>query len=135
MQEGVEEDRLPPLLLQPLIDNSISHGLEKCSHSCMIRVTVRKIGNRLCFAVEDNSNVITQDTLDELGQMIDQEKMPEKNFGLWNIQSRLKTWEEGNQGIRMEKEGEIFRVSFSIRVSESEMKTDLGAEIASEIIT
>lgn len=135
VQEGFEEDRLPPLLLQPLIDNSISHGLEKCSHSCMIRVTVRKIGNRLCFAVEDNSNVITQDTLDELGQMIDQEKMPEKNFGLWNIQSRLKTWEEGNQGIRMEKEGEIFRVSFSIRVSESEMKTDLGAEIASEIIT
>lgn len=120
VQDGLEEDRLPPLLLQPLIENSISHGLEKCSHPCLIRVMIRKKGERLYFSVEDNSDVMTQEIIKELGRVIEQEKMPEKNFGLWNIQSRLKTWEEGNPGIHMEKEGSIFRVSFSIRVSGSE---------------
>ncbi len=117
VQEGLEEDRLPPLLLQPLIENSISHGLEKCSHPCRIRVEIRKKAGRLYFGVEDDSDVMTRETMEELRQVIDREKMPEKGFGLWNIQSRLKTWEEGNPGIRMEKDGEIFRVSFSIRVT------------------
>lgn len=64
----------------------------------------------------------------ELGQMINREKMPVKNFGLWNIQSRLKTWEEGNPGIRIEKKGKLFRVSFSIRVSGADGKNGKGDE-------
>ena len=132
VQEGLEEDRLPPLLLQPLIENSISHGLEKCSHHCLIRVEIGKKEDRLHFAVEDDSNVMTQETMGELGQAINREKMPVKNFGLWNIQSRLKTWEEGNPGILMEKKGKVFRVSFSIRVSGADGKTVQGAEDGSD---
>lgn len=132
VQEGLEEDRLPPLLLQPLIENSISHGLEKCSHHCLIRVEIGKKEDRLHFAVEDDSNVMTQETMGELRQAINREKMPVKNFGLWNIQSRLKTWEEGNPGIRMEKKGKLFRVSFSIRVSGADGKTVQGAEDGSD---
>lgn len=132
VQEGLEEDRLPPLLLQPLIENSISHGLEKCSHHCLIRVEIGKKEDRLHFVVEDDSNVMTQETMGELRQAINREKMPVKNFGLWNIQSRLKTWEEGNPGILMEKKGKVFRVSFSIRVSGTDGKTVQGAEDGSD---
>ncbi len=33
---------IPPLLLQPIIENSIRHGVEKTSRACRIQITVVK---------------------------------------------------------------------------------------------
>lgn len=106
VDEGLEDYRIPPLLLQPLIENSISHGLEKCSHSCAIEVSVQKKEQRLYFAVTDDANVMTQEDLEELKQVVKQDKMPEGSFGLWNVQNRIRQLEEDNPGILLEKDSQ-----------------------------
>ena len=116
VSEGIEDYRIPPLLLQPLIENAITHGMEKCTHPCKIEVQISKEGEQLGFKVADDSGVMTQDAITGIYEAIQQRKMPDKNFGLWNIQNRLKQLEGGNEGIRMEKTEEgIFEVSFHIR--------------------
>lgn len=117
ISEGIEDYRIPPLLLQPLIENAITHGMEKCMHPCRIEVQIYEEKGNLSFKVTDDSGVMTQETIDQLFEAVRQKKMPDKNFGLWNIQNRLKQLDEENEGICMAKTEEgIFVVSFRIRV-------------------
>lgn len=113
--EGLGDYTIPPLLLQPLIENSIMHGMEKCTHPCMITVEIHENKEELDFSVADNSSVITQDTIDKIRDIICLDKMPETYFGLWNIQNRLLRNGDCKEGLVLEKEENgIFRVSFSI---------------------
>lgn len=45
---------IPRLLLQPLVENAIIHGIEPCEHPCHCRLEVRREGDWLCLTVEDN---------------------------------------------------------------------------------
>lgn len=47
-------DRIPPMLLQPTIENAINHGLFEKTGDRRIRVTLRLINNTLICTVEDN---------------------------------------------------------------------------------
>jgi hypothetical protein len=44
---------VPPLLLQPLVENSIRHGLEPKVAGGLLRVTARREGSALCLSVRD----------------------------------------------------------------------------------
>ena len=44
---------LPPLLLQPLVENSIKHGLEPQVDGGRIDITARRVGQQLVLAVRD----------------------------------------------------------------------------------
>ncbi|MCR5715415.1 MAG: histidine kinase [Lachnospiraceae bacterium] len=114
VEEGLEDDRIMPLLLQPLLENAISHGMEKCSHPCKIVVSVKRAGERVRFSVTDDADVITKEQITQLYQDINREQMPEKGFGLWNVQNRLKQHEKDHEGISMVKEGTFFTISFTI---------------------
>jgi two-component system LytT family sensor kinase len=46
--------RIPNLLLQPLVENSVRHGISKSSNLGMIRIFTRKISDRLLIVVSDN---------------------------------------------------------------------------------
>lgn len=115
VEEKLEEYRIPPLLLQPLIENSITQGLEKCSQPCQIEVSIRKRSGRLFFSVRDDADTVSQEGIKELQIIVSQEKMPEGYFGLWNVQNRVRQLEEDNPGVLMEKDSQgWFSVSFSI---------------------
>ena len=46
--------RLPPMLLQPLVENAIRHGLEPKIEGGMVRVAAREERGQLVLVVEDN---------------------------------------------------------------------------------
>ncbi len=50
---GLDAARLPPLLLQPLVENAIRHGLEPAVQGGEVVVTARPAGDRLRITVED----------------------------------------------------------------------------------
>ncbi|MBI3134036.1 MAG: PAS domain S-box protein [Bacteroidetes bacterium] len=45
---------IPPMLLQPYLENAMIHGFIKCPRDPEIKVTIRKTGNRLECMVTDN---------------------------------------------------------------------------------
>lgn len=112
----MEEYIIPPLLLQPLIENSLMHGMEKCTHPCMIVVEIHENETWLECSVEDDSGMITQEAIDKIKKIICHEKMTDTYFGLWNIENRLIRTGECREGLLLEKrEDGFFRISFSIK--------------------
>jgi len=74
VDSGIETLRVPRLLLQPIVENALRHGL-KDGHG-WLRVEVRRVGNELHYSVSD----------DGIGLP---EKPLERGTGLSNISRRL----------------------------------------------
>ena len=52
--DAAREARIPPLLLQPLVENAIRHGLEPKIEGGTVRIDARCLGDRLQLAVTDD---------------------------------------------------------------------------------
>lgn len=114
-EEGLEQEMIPPLLLQPIIENSIRHGVEKTSRACRIRITVTKKEEQLCFLVEDDCRAITAEQMEKLKKTLDNPVCPSQSFGLWNIQQRLKAIHPQSEGLRLRiSDDGCFQVGFLI---------------------
>ncbi|MBT3203053.1 MAG: histidine kinase [Gammaproteobacteria bacterium] len=78
VQPGCEKLNLPPLLIQPLVENAIIHGLEPAIEGGEVTVSFSKANEMLKCVVSDT------------GMGLDNEKQPEKkSIGLINIRQRL----------------------------------------------
>ena len=91
----MKEYYLPPLLLQPVVENAIVHGLEEKDEDGRIAVSVyRKISegmNLLIIDVEDNGCGMTEEVLGKLRTDIEIRDMSRsKSIGLYNINQRMK---------------------------------------------
>lgn len=72
--------QVPPLLLQPLVENAIKHGLEPSVEGGLLRVSAERQTNRLRLTVEDHG-VGLQAAPDRQGT----------GFGLQQVRERLRT--------------------------------------------
>jgi two-component system LytT family sensor kinase len=72
---------VPSMLLQPLVENSIRHGLSSKVDGGMVRVRSRMAGNRLQILVEDDGVGIPEAMLATLF---------EQGIGVSNVNERLK---------------------------------------------
>ena len=52
--EEYRQVQIPRLILQPLVENAVIHGIEPCEHPCFCRISVRREEERLMILVEDN---------------------------------------------------------------------------------
>lgn len=50
---------IPPLLLQPFIENAIEHGFKAKKEKGLITLNISKKNNKLCFEINDNGKGIT----------------------------------------------------------------------------
>jgi sensor histidine kinase YesM len=75
------------LMLQPIIENSVNHGIRSSNERCCIKIRVYRIKDDICFDVIDNGVGMTKNTLNELKIKINDAKS--KNIGLTNLNRRL----------------------------------------------
>ena len=75
---------MPTLLLQPIIENSIKHGISKSEDGGIIAITAqRKEGNRLLIEVIDDGPGVP------VSEISGHEFQPSKGVGISNIRNRL----------------------------------------------
>ena len=85
--ESLNDYLLPKLTLQPLVENSIYHGIKLQREKGQIRVTAMDIGDKIELKVSDNGAGMTESRLEEL-----REAMRDGNnvgFGLRTVHKRL----------------------------------------------
>jgi len=111
-----EAVRIPPLIVQPLVENAIRHGLMSDMRGGTVRISIAsREGDRLELTVEDNGCGIGDRKLQELRQGGE----GAHGVGLWNIRKHLKLMYGTDIGIESAP-GQGTKVSFAIPVSRKE---------------
>lgn len=84
------------ILLQPIVENALYHGIRGLSHTGEIRIYVKDEGEDLTFYVEDNGEGFDTSTLDEI-----QEKKQTKlgGVGIQNVDESIKLYYGETYGV------------------------------------
>ncbi|WP_375102928.1 sensor histidine kinase [Paenibacillus sp. RS8] len=82
--------QIPPLIIQPLVENCVIHGLENRIEGGMVRVEIRLEDSYLKVQVSDNGTGISKARIQEIRKMLDNNDDYEtNNIGMRNIHLRL----------------------------------------------
>ena len=87
--------RIPKLLLQPIVENAIIHGMELITEKGIVEITGRKEGDNLIFNVKDNGNNFEGD-FDKIVNDIDS-----NSIGLYNVNKRIKLYYGEEYGLSL----------------------------------
>ncbi|WP_099469408.1 cache domain-containing sensor histidine kinase [Konateibacter massiliensis] len=105
------------LLLQPLIENSMAHGILPTGQIGFIKLKIFRRANRICFAVIDNGAGMTKKKKEALHKRI--HDLQSRSIGLSNVNQRLILKYGTECGIRVQsKKGMGTCISFSIPLGE-----------------
>lgn len=86
---------IPRLILQPLVENAVIHGIEPCEHPCFCRICVYQDGEMLKILVEDNGVGFDTEAMEQkLSENEGVSNIP-KTVGLPYVSSRLQLWRPG----------------------------------------
>ena len=105
MLEEIQEESkpclLPPLLLQPLVENAVKHGIASLPEGGQVRVAAQRQNGRLAILVENSW---------------DPDSPPRRSGGrgLKNVQLRLEARYGKDASLHVNNEGDLFQVSLSL---------------------
>lgn len=111
--EGVDESQLmiPPLLLQPLVENSIWHGIAHIQESGLITLKVHQQGNSCLLVLRDNGTGMKEFV-----------EIPEKHqsMGMKLVKNRLETLNLGSKNSPWSIFWENLSPGFEVRLTLSQ---------------
>ncbi len=87
---------LPPLCIQPLVENAIKHGLCKKETGGTVSVSAKVVNGVILIKVRDTGIGMAADTVDKLKNM----EYKSEGVGFFNVSRRIKSWR--NAGINIE---------------------------------
>jgi len=103
VDEDLPDVKILKLMLQPLVENSLYHGIKHTRERGKIIVTIKKEGERLRFSVADNGIGMSPEALETLIYDINHGN-GEKGYGLFNVNRRLKLYYGSSEGIEIKSE-------------------------------
>ncbi|MGG6310474.1 sensor histidine kinase [Paenibacillus macerans] len=89
------------LVLQPLIENSIYHGIKEKGGHGLIKVKLKRMGDLLTITVLDNGSGIPPEELRELLQRLHSDEERTEHVGLYNTCKRLRLTYEHRFAFRI----------------------------------
>ncbi len=63
VDEGIGNFRIPSMILQPLVENAVQHGIHDCMETGKIRMSIHKDGDNLEITVSDNGAGMTPEMI------------------------------------------------------------------------
>lgn len=87
-----EDVNIPSLILQPLIENAVMHGVASYAAGGMVGVDIQMVGEKVRIKIYDNGLGMDGNTIDSLMEKLNRAEEPDDNdgIGLVNVYSRLK---------------------------------------------
>lgn len=125
IEEGTEQYLVPKLLLQPVVENSIIHGLHLIKEDGIIVITSGMKNDCLVLEVYDNGEGTCQEEIDRILLEEEQEDTgrDRAHIGIRSIQKRLHILYGPKYGMQMESSpgnGMIVRITLPLEKCEEE---------------
>ncbi|MCI9179524.1 MAG: sensor histidine kinase [Lachnospiraceae bacterium] len=115
LPENLQEYRVLPLILQPIVENSIIHGLETKEGIGHILIEVERVEDAILIAVEDDGLGISKDRLFEVQKEMESRNLNRTHIGVSNVHQRLRLKYGENYGLTISSiEGKMTRIVIRI---------------------
>jgi len=101
VDEDLQEEEILNHLLQPLLENAITHGIEPVSGKHTIKVIGRREVDDMVFTVSDDGRGIPPERLEKIKESFKAEQMQGEFFALCNTNSRIKIYYGSKYGITL----------------------------------
>lgn len=116
--------KIPSLLIQPLVENAIVHGIQKCSGKGVVVISVKHQPDGVKVSVKDTGHGINQETIDR----VERNEMPGNKIGLLNVHHRVSLLY--GQGLKIRRLEPGTDISFLITRAPSAVANALESKIA-----
>lgn len=121
--------RVPPFILQPLVENVFKHGIKDMAYSGHISIKVEEKDKKLCLIVRDNGSGINMQDLEKLRNGINGSEILLEHSGLTNIAKRLKILLGNDAGLFVNSEKNLYfeaeiRIPFDKNIEDEEIMYD-----------
>ncbi len=94
---------IPKLLIQPLVENSIIHGIETKRDSGVIHVSIKRIEHGICIRIDDDGKGMSTDDILALKARIAKPPIDTLGCALWNISERLRIHDPVHSHLEFEQ--------------------------------
>lgn len=110
IDDDTRECWIPKMILQPLVENAIFHGLESTEEDGMVLIRAFRKEEHLYITIWDNGIGFAKEILEELEPML-REDIPtdinttyneSKGLGIMNIHNKIRLYEGNGYGIRID---------------------------------
>lgn len=127
IDEQVKDYYMPSFLLQPLIENSVIHGLENQIRNGTLWISVSECGDWLYFKIKDNGKGMTTEQVNQLMKQCIETKTG-TSIGLKNVYRRLQLlYKDSSQFTIISEVDHGTSISFMIPVLREKEIKDNGA--------
>lgn len=89
VEDSLRQYLTPKLIIQPLVENSVYHGLKTIKENGNIHIDISSKEAYLLIKVEDNGRGMEKDDLELLRKNL-QDSIESEHYGLYNINERLR---------------------------------------------
>lgn len=129
VDEEILDCRIVKLVLQPLVENALYHGLKYKTQQGSIQITGYRMEQKIIIKVMDNGVGIEKEKLDKIFEISTSRQNRERHtgVGLENIQSRLQLYYGDNYGLRIESEVDM-GTTISITIPYQKIASSLGGD-------
>lgn len=109
---NIEDDlevKIPSLIIQPIVENSIKHGILKGKGEGTVTIEIKKVSkDNIMITIEDDGIGISKDIIEKVYEG----KMEENKIGISNVHNRLKYIY--GEGLKIESLQGGTRISFNV---------------------
>jgi two-component system LytT family sensor kinase len=77
---------IPSLLIQPLVENAINHGILKIKGPGTVTIAVKDLSDKVRISIKDTGAGIDKEVVENLYH----DNVPKKQIGLYNVHQRVK---------------------------------------------
>ncbi|MBM7619403.1 two-component system sensor histidine kinase LytS [Bacillus tianshenii] len=88
IDENVLHYLIPPLSLQPIVENAVKHGIKDMERNSKVQISIKEHDHRIEIQITDNGKGIPKERMDLLGEEL-VSSASGTGFGLYNINKRL----------------------------------------------
>lgn len=115
VEEGTERQKILPLLIQPLVENCIIHGLEGSEDVGHIDICVKRSGQNVVITVTDDGAGICGEKIAEIRRELAGNRTKGEHIGICNVNQRVRLRYGEEYGVTVESIcGEYTRVEITL---------------------
>ncbi|MEK4027529.1 sensor histidine kinase [Pseudobacillus sp. FSL P4-0506] len=79
---------IPPLTLQPIVENSIKHGFKDKESNCIVKITVKRKSSSTYIKIQDNGQGMSKERSEQIGKALIDSKEG-SGLAIYNVNRRL----------------------------------------------